>query len=494
MNLTALFSTSLFAWMLTACNSSPNGQTAAGTPNKDSSGGFEFVGGYPTEATVQKAYDEADLNRAIMLYRFFYPSVSFLGTWEGNLANGVVPNKVFAILDGTPDQLVFTPNSDTRYAGLAFDLAEYGPMVVELPAGPLMSVANDLNQLYVMDMGLPGPDKGKGGKHLLLPPGYKGPIPKGYFTGQATTNRVLLLLRAIPLQGGADAAVALMKSVKVHPLNQPAGWQQPGWVYLNKKGADFTPLRWEENLQFWEKLHALVDKEPAYPPYRSMYGELAELGIEKGKPFNPDARMKGILEKAAKTGNGIMRVQSFADRRPERLVWNDRKWEWAVLRYANGTFDTENFTDLYAREKWFYQAQVESPAMFNRSTGAGSLYWLGVRDNTGAYLDGGKTYKLTVPLPVPAKLFWSVTIYDALTRSEIATDQDKAALRSMFELKDKTGSSIDLYFGPAAPPGKEDVWIKTIPNKGWFTYFRIYGPEGPAFDGSWKPGDFEEVK
>src|SRR6185295_12834162 len=174
-----------------------------------------------------------------------------------------------------------------------------------------------------------------------------------------------------------------------------------------------------------------------------------------------------------------MRVQSFADRSPGKEVWKDRKWEWAVLRYTNGTFDTENFTDLYAREKWFYQAQIESPAMFNRSPGAGSLYWLGVKDNTGAYLDGSKIYKLTVSLPVPGKLFWSVTVYDVFTRSEIATDQNKAALRSMFELNDKSGSSIDLFFGPTSPADKEDVWIKTILNKGWFTYFRIYVPEKP---------------
>jgi hypothetical protein len=158
-------------------------------------------------------------------------------------------------------------------------------------------------------------------------------------------------------------------------------------------------------------------------------------------------------------------------------------------------FETASGMDLEARDRWFAQAIITSPAMFNRKAGAGSLYWLGNRDNTGAFLDGGKTYKLTVPLPVPGRLFWSVTVYDAATRSEIKTDQDKAALRSMFELKD-TGDakSIDLFFGPKAPDGKEGRWIQTIPGKGWFTYFRIYGPEGPAFDGTWKPGDFEEAK
>jgi hypothetical protein len=225
------------------------------------------------------------------------------------------------------------------------------------------------------------------------------------------------------------------------------------------------------------------------------YGLLASLGIEKGKPFNPDLRMQGILVKAAQIGNDQMRVQSFADRRTDRLAWPDRKWEWATLRPENGTFDTPSYKDLEARTKWFYQAQIESPAMFRRTAAAGSLYWLGTRDASGAFLDGGKTYKLTVPQPVPAKLFWSLTIYDPDTRSEIVTDQGKAALRSLFELKGKIGSNpVDLYFGPNAPSGHEGEWIKTNPGKGWFTYFRIYGPEAPAFDGSWKPGDFEEVK
>ena len=116
------------------------------------------------------------------------------------------------------------------------------------------------------------------------------------------------------------------------------------------------------------------------------------------------------------------------------------------------------------------------------------------------FVDGGRTYRLTVPLPVPAGLFWSVTIYDAATRSEIQFDQDKAALRSLFELRESNtkGStddrSIDLYFAPKAPSGKENRWIKTIPGKGWFAYFRVYGPQQPAFNGSWKPGDFEELK
>ena len=151
--------------------------------------------------------------------------------------------------------------------------------------------------------------------------------------------------------------------------------------------------------------------------------------------------------------------------------------------------------DTTARDKWFYQAIGASPAMFRRDTKAGSLYLLGHWDHSGAYLDGGKAYKLAVPTPVPGKLFWSVTVYDSESRSQIQTDQKKAALRSLFELKDLDGAkSVELFFGPKAPAGQEGRWIKTIPGKGWFVYFRIYGPEQAAFDDTLKPGDFEEVK
>lgn len=140
-------------------------------------------------------------------------------------------------------------------------------------------------------------------------------------------------------------------------------------------------------------------------------------------------------------------------------------------------------------------AIVTSPAMFRRTPGAGSLYWLAARDGTGAYLDGGKSYRLSIPQPVPGKLFWSVTAYDAQTRSEVQTDQGKAALRSMFELKDASGAApLDLFFGPTPPAGNEGRWIKTVPGRGWFAYLRIYGPEKPAFDGSWKAGDFREIQ
>lgn len=454
---------------------------------------YALHNGYPTRATINQVYDDIDLNRAVQAYRFFYPNVAMMNLWQANIADGMRPNKVFALLQGSPEKRVLTANSDTPYAGALIDLSA-GPMVVEVPPGPIMSVANDLNQSWVMDLGVPGPDAGKGGKHLLLPPGYDGPIPAGFFVGHSTTHKLMLLLRALPLKGDTAGAIERMKTVAIHPLKPPAGWTPPKWVDLSAHAADLTPLKIEDNLGYWRTLHALLDSEPANPAYRNYYGELAALGIIKGQPFAPDARMQRILTQAAQTGAVQMRVQSLADRRPDRVVWPDRQWEWAVLRPENGTFSTPDYTDLVAREKWFYQAMIASPAMFRRAPGAGSLYWLGSRDAQGEYLDGGKSYTLSVPLPLPAKLFWSVTVYDSQTRSQIETPQAKAALRSLEELKDQEQSgTAELYFGPTAPPGKASHWIQTTPGRGWFAYLRIYGPDKPAFDGGWKPGDFSPV-
>jgi hypothetical protein len=453
-----------------------------------------FPGGFPAAETVQRLFDEADLNRAIQAYKFFYPNISMAGFAAAFEKFASVENKAFFILSGSPKQVLFTPNSDTPYAALPLDLRA-GPITVELPAGPLIGVANDWNFRWVMDMGVPGPDAGKGGKHIILPPDWKGEIPPGYYSGQSSTYRVFLIIRSLPQGADMKAAIARIQTVKVRPLELAAGWSEPTWTDVSERSFDGTPITWEKTFKFWEVLHQIIDTEPPYPPYRNYYGELAALGIVKGKPFTPDNRFKGILERAAQIANEQMRVASLADRRPDRIVWPDRKsWEWVTLVPENGTFDAPTYVDLDARAIWFWQATFESPAMFRRQAGGGSVYWFAARDRTGSFVDGSKVYKLTIPQPVPVSLFWSVTVYDPDTRSEIQTDQGKAALRSLFELRDvpKTGAT-ELYFGPSAPAGKEGQWIKTNPGKGWFVYLRLYGPEAPAFDGSWKPADFEEV-
>ncbi|MFT3685314.1 MAG: DUF1254 domain-containing protein [Phycisphaerales bacterium] len=454
-----------------------------------------FVQGYPTAEAAKAAQDEADFQRAVTAYRFWYPTVSCHGMVEGGRAAGVKDNTSFMIMACGPKQVAFTPNADTPYGAGALNLSE-GPWVVEVPPGPFIGLVDDHHQGWVMDMGLPGPAGPKGGKHLILPPGYKGDVPQGYFVGKSLSNIAFVAVRSMPQNGDQKGALEALRKLRIYPLSaagDPTG-KMLNFIDVSDRAIDSSCLKWEDNLQYWEKLNEVIQSEPLVEKFFPMYGQLAALGIEKGKPYKPNARMTGILERAAKVGREQMLVSAFASNRPDRMAWPDRKWEWASLVPGSVQFETPGGIDLEARDRWFAQAIVTSPAMFRRDAGAGSLYWLGHRDITGAYLDGGKTYKLTVPLPVPGKLFWSLTVYDNQTRSQIAADQNKAALRSLFELKDKTGSSVDLYFGPHAPTGHEDAWIQTLPGKGWFSYFRIYGPEKPAFDGSWKPGDFQEVK
>ncbi len=453
-----------------------------------------FKNGFPAPDAAQKARDAADYERAVTAYRFWYPTVSVEGIFHGNREQGINDSEAMPILSAGPRHVGFTLNSDTPYGGGVIDVKD-GPYVIEVPPGPFIGLANDHHQGWILDVGLPGPDMGKGGKHLVLPPGYTGEVPKGYFVGQSTSNKVLVALRALPEKGDVKAAIEALKTVKIYPLSTAAAPKLVKMVDMTEKKMDSTPLRWEDNLAYWEKLHAITDAEPINEKFLPMYGLLSALGIEKGQPFAPDARMKAVLEKAAKAGRDQMLVSAFDTARTDKLAWIDRKWEWIGLVPESAQFETKAGIDLEARDRWFAQAIVTSPAMFRRKEGAGSLYWLGHRDTSGAFVDGGKTYKLTVPQPVPAGLFWSVTIYDAATRSEVQTAQDKAALRSLFELKDAGGEkALDLYFGPKAPAGKEGQWIQTAPGRGWFAYFRIYGPKGPAFDGTWKPGDFEEVK
>jgi hypothetical protein len=452
---------------------------------------YQFERDFPTEETTQQARNDADYQRALTAYRFWYPTVSIEGFFHGAREAGAHDNERLFVLSAGPRFVCFTPNSDTPYCGGVIDLSD-GPVVVELPPGPFIAAADNHHQGWILDMGLPGPDAGNGGRHLLLPPGYDGAVPEGYNVGRSSTYKVFLGMRCLPLDGDMGKAMDGVRSIKVYPLATPS--KPLAFVDVTERRVDVTHLAWEDNFAYWEKLHDVINAEPVQDEFRPMYGLLAELGIAKGKPFAPDKRMKAILERAARSGCVQMLVSSFDSHRPDRIAWDGRRWEWASLVYDNGDFETPGGIDLEARDRWYAQAILGSPAMFRRKVGFGSLYWLGVRDNNGDWLDGGETYRLTVPLPVPARLFWSVTVYDARTRSQIQTDQDKAALRSLFELAHiDQHAAVDLYFGPTPPNGHEERWIKTIPDQGWFTYFRIYGPEEPAFDGSWKPDDFDKV-
>jgi hypothetical protein len=226
-----------------------------------------------------------------------------------------------------------------------------------------------------------------------------------------------------------------------------------------------------------------------------MYGLLQSLGMEKGKPFAPDDRMTDILARVAHDARDQMLVSAYAGDRPERIVWKDRRWEWVSWRSDGTHFETPSGLDHEARDRWFILGAGASSAKFRRTPGTSSVYWMGLRDKTGAYLDGGKTYRLRVPAGIPSGQFWSATVYDAKTRSQLQNGQASAAARSLFEkMTPNKDGSVDLYFGPSAPPGKENQWVKTNPGVGWYSIFRIYGPTDNAFNNLWRLDDFVEER
>lgn len=452
-----------------------------------------FVQGYPSPALAESTKNEVDKQAAIDAYKLWYPTVSQAAAFKELNDKNIKDNTTLAYFNADPKGRIFTPNQDTPYGVARFDLKE-GPMVIEMPAGPFMGLVTDIHQQWITDLGMPGEDKGKGGKYLLVPPGYKGKLPKGYFIRQAKVYAVQPAFRVVPQDGDLNKALEELKKIKFYSLKTASKPTAVKFVKLTSK-YDFTPVKWEDQFQYWIELKKVVDSQPIVDDMLPMYGFLSKLGIEKDKPFTPDERMKKILMDATKEGKKQLLISAFANPRKEKQVWADRKWEWVSLlsEKENVNFMTKSGLDLDARERWFAQAVGNSPMMFLRKEGAGSLYWMAVKDKSGNYLNGAKTYRVSVPLPVPANLFWSITLYDNQTRSFVETDQNRAAIRSLVELADlpQTGT-IDLYFGPQAPSGLDKRWIKTTPGKSYFAYFRVYGPEKKAFDGTWKPGDFEE--
>jgi len=447
---------------------------------------------FPDFQDATRVHQEQKIRRALEAYRFFFPTVSVEAVFRGFRSVGAVDNRSAVILVTAPRHLNFTANSDTSYAGCVLDLRAAGPMLIELPAGPLVGMIDDHHQRWVADLGLPGPFGARGGRHLILPPDWTGPEPQGdWHVSRCTTYQALVLLRAVPVDGDTIRARALLETVVIRPEEESDARAE--FLPCDDRDMDTTPLAWEDNLEYWRVLHEVLDDEPPLREFRPMLGALAELGIEAGKPFAPDSATERLLTEVARRGHDEMLVSAFASYRPDCVAWPDRVWEWVNLRPENGDFEREGSLDVEARDRWFAQTVASSPAVARRAPGQGSVYWLANRDADGTYLKGGSTYRLTVPLPVPASLFWSVTCYDARTRSEVRAPQQQAALRSLTEDLTGDGETVDLYFGPEKPQGADGRWIQTEPGHEWFAYFRVYGPGEATFDGSWRPGDFVPV-
>jgi len=443
--------------------------------------------GYPEPDAARDVHETQDLQRATDAYRFFYPTVSMECFLQGLRDAGFADGSVIALLTAQPHHRILTASSDTPSSVTVLDLSESGPVAVEIPSGSYVGLLNDHHHRWIADLGVSEPDFAHGCRYLILPPDYAGPVPLGYRVLRCGTHKALLTLRALPLEGSASQALAELQRVKVYPLTRPRDLLP--YVDITARRIDTTPLRFENGLEYWRRLHRVLESEPTPEEFRPMQGLLASLGVRRGQPFVPTPRMQRILELAAHSGNAQMRVEAFASNRGERKVWIDRSWEWLGL-VQDPNFEASDYLDVQARDRWFFQALCASKASLSHADGAGSICLLTTHDATGEYLDGGRNYVLQIPAPVPARLFWSVTAYDARTRSQVLAPGHRAAFSSLDRPDlEGTNENLELYFGPDRVEGREAQWIQTAHDTYFFVYFRIYGPEFEAFDGSWRLGD-----
>lgn len=455
-------------------------------------GTLKFFDGLPDDETVAKVYDNLDFSRGIDAFLAGMPAASVYAVCDGVDKAGAKTNQGFGMTEELMDarSLFLTPNATTVYVFACVNLAD-GPMVVEVPPNVLGPI-DDAYFRFVTDVGLTGPDKGKGGKYLIVPEDYAGTVPAaGYFVIKTRTYGNLVFFRAFVANGDVAAAVKGVKDkARIYPLS--AASSPPETVFVNTSGMQFNTIH-ANDFHFYEELDAVVQAEPANAFDPELVGLLASIGIKKGAPFAPDARMRAILVDAVAVGNATARAILFASRDPRTKIYPDRQWFTAFVGGSSEFADkAERLLD--ARVLFHYYATGITPAMAAAKPGTGSAYAVAARDSSGEYLDGGKTYKVTLPGPVPAKQFWSFTVYDGQTRSMLETDQKSAGIDSTQQgINPNADGSVTVWFGPKAPAGHESNWVQTMPGKGWNTLIRLYGPLQPWFDKSWKPGDFELV-
>ena len=296
---------------------------------------YKFERGFPAAGTAEKAYDAADLRRAVEAYKFFYPTIGTEAVMQQMLAAGAKVNEVGIVMATGPRQQFGGANADTPYAIATVDLKTAGPMVVELPSGPFIGFVDDHNMRWVQDMGTIGPEKGQGGKHLILPPDYNGEVPSGYYAGRSKTWKVVVFVRIMPVGGDVALALQAANDIKVYPLAKAGQPVTHRFIDVSAKTMPLPILTWEDTLEYWRQLHAVIQTETVLAEFRPILGMLAQLGIKNGKPFSPDARTQRILEEAAHTALAEMRVNTYAKRNPEIIAWKVRMWEWLALQIIN---------------------------------------------------------------------------------------------------------------------------------------------------------------
>jgi hypothetical protein len=466
---------------------------AVGTPDKVETrlGTLTFKDGFPDDATIQKVYDNLDFQRGVQAFLIAMPAASLVAIRKGLRSFGP-DNQTVLIFETLMDSrsLFLTANTESIYAMAWLNLKD-GPVVVESPPNTL-GLVDDFWFHYVTDAGLVGPDKGKGGKYLFLPPGYKGTIPKGYFVFKCKTYNNWFGTRGFLINGNPKPGVDNIKQkLRIYPLAQAS--HPPKTTFINVSGKPFNTIH-SMDYSFFEEVNEVVQEEPNEAMDPETLGLLASIGIEKGKAFAPDERMRKILTEAAAVGNATARANAYRSRLTESYFYPNSAWGTCFVG-GSYLFEHDGVRLLDARSYMFFYATGITPAMAIQKVGAGSAYAAAFVDADKKPFDGSKTYKLHLPPNIPAQQFWSLVLYDNQTRSMLQTDQQFPSIGSQKKgVKINADKSVDIYFGPKAPAGKEGNWVQTWPGKGWNIILRLYGPMKSWFDKTWRPGEIEEMK
>ncbi|HEY1779669.1 MAG TPA: DUF1254 domain-containing protein [Roseiarcus sp.] len=497
------------------------GHGAEAAPASESQARFDalaslpFEQNRPTPETAKTLMDELTFQRATQAYLWALPLINTLGMKYGSEAVFGAGYDILPVWKERLDTktLVTTPNSDVIYAMSYVDMGETGPIVFEAPPN-LQGILLDFWQRpipvdggkFFGDVGLPGPDAGKGGKFLVLPPGHKGEAPAGCYIYRSGTNNLFVFLRAF-YQDPKDLspAIALMEHAKIYPLDLPEAERKP-MQFPNASGVPANMLP-RSDFSAFEELKWLVDKEGKNLAGPDGLGILAGAGLVAGQPFAPDAETKAVLNAAAKTGYKMSRAIGMKSNVGGRdyHVWKDLQWLNPVNNSAEPGPDKSmdlsfrnkaaGFTEVEPRA-WFSTDYYSiSPGMVSLTPGKGAFYSIAFNDSEGTPLLGDASYKLTLPPNVPAKLFWSLTLYEAENASGLVTEARRfPSLGSRDNPVKNADGTIDLYIGPRSPAGKEANWLATAPGRGFFSILRLYGPDEAAVDYSWKPGDIERLR
>ena len=450
-------------------------------------GKLSFEGGYPSHETIDKLYDEMDFQRAVQAYLWAIPLVGF-AQWQHE------HEQVFGANDGDvvyyvsyQDKLgLLTSNATTPYIVGMINLSRTGPVVIDYPAGPTAGGIMDFWQRPVTDMGLTGPDKGAGGKYLVLGPGQSVADTEGYIVVNSPMNNIFHAFRVLATD--PDESKKLRESYQAYPYSKRKNPSRTRIVTPDGKHWEGWQPR---GLDYWRLVAKMLNEEPVHERDRMIVAMLKPLGIEKGKPFQPDERQKKILEEAIVVGEAMAKNLSYAKRQKEALMYPGRQWKNAVLLESNQ--ETDNYTALDERTAWFYEAVTLTEGMTTKTPGEGQIY-LGVqKDKDGKWLQGDNSYTLHIPPNPPVEQFWAMTLYDTETRCFIDNKHEIAGLDSRMDLAKNDDGSVDLYFGPKPPKGNKKNWIPTVPGRGWFAYFRLYAPTKLYFDNTWQLPDIEKI-